>query len=119
MSHSEEQKEHVFCTQEANSVMYPHLCICVFISQIYLGTSFARSLLQKVWILSGGVRLVPVSSPVSSSTPYLSLLFFVQFLSNIHAPTQLVGEKVRSPGAVGCVSQLFEAEKVSDFSRLL
>lgn len=69
MSHSEEQKERVFCTQEANSVMYPHLRICVFISQIYLGTSFARSLLQKVWILSGGVRLVPVSSPVGSSTP--------------------------------------------------
>lgn len=51
--------------------------------------------------------------------PYFSLMFFVQFLSNIEVLSQLVGKKFGSPGTVGSISQLFEVEKVSNFLRLL
>lgn len=66
------------------------------------------------------MHFVPVSTPVGSSTsPYFSLMFFVQFFSNIDVLNQLVGNKSGSPGTVGSISQLFEVEKVSNFLRLL
>lgn len=91
----------------------------VYISQVYLGTNFVRSLLTECLDFKGCIWYYQAHLLVLQPPLTFLLMFFVQFFSNRDVLNQQVGNKLGSPGTVGSVSQLFEVEKVSNFLRLL